>query len=80
MANSISKLSETMKIDGNTAIHDFPEKYNSLITNLNQKIMDLNAIIIEKDAQIAQLQNDIARGLAKLKAEFLDTQDQLNNN
>ena len=80
MASSVSKISETLKINGSTPVREFPEDYNALITTLNQKIEELNRIIAERDAQIAQLQNQISSGLKALRAEFLATQDQLNNN
>ena len=58
------------EISGSTPLKDFPERYNGLISDLNDKIKNLEKEINEKNTEILNLKNTIATLEANLKASF----------
>ena len=47
------------EISGSTPLRDFPEKYNGLISDLNDKITDLEKLLNEKNTEIDNLKKTI---------------------
>ena len=58
------------KISGSTPLKDFPERYNGLISDLNEKITDLEKLLDEKNTEIDNLKKTIISLEANLKASF----------
>ena len=58
------------KISGSTPLKDFPERYNGLIGDLNDKITDLENALDKKNIEIDNLKKTITSLEANLKASF----------
>lgn len=58
------------KISGSTPLKDFPERYNGLISDLNEKITKLEDALNEKNTEIDNLKKTITSLEADLKASF----------
>ena len=58
------------KISGSTQLKDFPERYNGLISDLNDKITDLENALDKKNIEIDNLKKTITSLEADLKASF----------
>ena len=58
------------KISGETPLKKFPERYNGLISDLNDKITDLEKLLNEKNTEIDNLKKTITSLEANLKASF----------
>ena len=58
------------KISGSTPLKDFPERYNGLISDLNDKITDLENALDKKNTEIDNLKKTITSLEADLKASF----------
>ena len=58
------------EISGSTPLKDFPERYNGLIGDLNDKITDLENALDEKTIEIENLKKTITSLEANLKASF----------
>ena len=58
------------KISGSTPLKDFPERYNGLISDLNDKITDLENALDKKNIEIDNLKKTITSLEADLKASF----------
>ena len=58
------------EISGSTPLKDFPERYNGLISDLNDKITDLENALDEKNTEIDNLKKTITSLEANLKASF----------
>ena len=58
------------KISGSTPLKDFPERYNGLISDLNDKITDLESALNKKTIEIENLKKTISSLEADLKASF----------
>ena len=58
------------KISGSTPLKDFPERYNGLISDLNEKITDLENALDKKNTEIDNLKKTITSLEADLKASF----------
>ena len=58
------------KISGSTPLKDFPERYNGLISDLNDKITDLENALDKKNTEIDNLKKTLTSLEANLKASF----------
>ena len=58
------------EISGSTPLKDFPERYNGLIGDLNDKITDLENALDKKNIEIDNLKKTITSLEADLKASF----------
>ena len=58
------------EISGSTPLKDFPERYNGLIGDLNDKITDLENALDEKTIEIENLKKTITSLEANLKSSF----------
>ena len=58
------------EISGSTPLKDFPERYNGLISDLNDKITDLENALDKKTIEIENLKKTISSLEANLKASF----------
>ena len=58
------------EISGSTPLKDFPERYNGLISDLNDKITDLENALDKKNTEIDNLKKTITSLEADLKASF----------
>ena len=58
------------KISGETPLKKFPERYNGLISDLNDKITDLESALNKKIIEIENLKKTISSLEANLKASF----------
>ena len=58
------------KISGSTPLKDFPERYNGLISDLNEKITNLENALDKKNTEIDNLKKTISSLEADLKASF----------
>ena len=58
------------EISGSTPLKDFPERYNGLISDLNEKITKLEDALNEKNTEIDNLKKTITSLEADLKASF----------
>ena len=58
------------EISGSTPLRDFPEKYNGLISDLNDKITDLENALDKKNTEIINLKTMITSLEANLKSSF----------
>ena len=58
------------KISGETPLKKFPERYNGLISDLNDKITDLENALDKKNTEIDNLKKTITSLEANLKASF----------
>ena len=58
------------EISGSTPLKDFPERYNGLISDLNDKITDLENALDKKNTEIDNLKKTITSLEANLKASF----------
>ena len=58
------------KISGETPLKKFPERYNGLISDLNDKITDLENALDKKNIEIDNLKKTITSLEADLKASF----------
>ena len=58
------------KISGETPLKKFPERYNGLISDLNDKITDLENALNKKTIEIENLKKTISSLEANLKASF----------
>ena len=58
------------EISGSTPLKDFPERYNGLISDLNDKITDLEKALDKKNTEIDNLKKTITSLEANLKASF----------
>ena len=58
------------KISGETPLKKFPERYNGLISDLNDKITDLESTLNKKTIEIENLKKTISSLEANLKASF----------
>ena len=58
------------EISGSTPLKDFPERYNGLISDLNDKITDLENALDTKNTEIDNLKKRITSLEANLKASF----------
>ena len=58
------------EISGSTPLKDFPERYNGLISDLNDKITDLENALDKKNIEIDNLKKTITSLAADLKASF----------
>ena len=58
------------KISGSTPLKDFPERYNGLISDLNDKITDLENALDKKNTEIDNLKKTITSLEVDLKASF----------
>ena len=58
------------KISGETPLKKFPERYNGLISDLNDKITDLENALDKKNIEIDNLKKTITSLEANLKASF----------
>lgn len=58
------------KISGSTPLKDFPDRYNGLISDLNDKITDLENALDKKTIEIENLKKTISSLEANLKASF----------
>ena len=58
------------EISGSTPLKDFPERYNGLISDLNDKITDLENALDKKNTEIDNLKKTISSLEADLKASF----------
>lgn len=58
------------KISGETPLKKFPERYNGLISDLNDKITDLESALNKKTIEIENLKKTISSLEANLKASF----------
>ena len=58
------------EISGSTPLKDFPERYNGLISDLNDKITDLENALDKKNIEIDNLKKTITSLEADLKASF----------
>ena len=64
------------KISGETPLKKFPERYNGLISDLNDKITDLENALDKKNIEIDNLKKTITSLEADLKASFSACFDQ----
>lgn len=64
------------EISGSTPLKDFPERYNGLISDLNDKITDLENALDKKNTEIENLKKTITSLEANLKASFSTWFDQ----
>ncbi len=67
------------EISGSTPLKDFPERYNGLISDLNDKITDLENALDKKNTEIDNLKKTITSLEANLKASFSTWFDQKMN-
>ena len=58
------------EISGSTPLKDFPERYNGLISDLNEKITELENKLKEKNNEIDNLKKTITSLERDLKASF----------
>lgn len=58
------------KISGETPLKKFPERYNGLISDLNDKITNLENALDKKTIEIENLKKTISSLEANLKASF----------
>ena len=58
------------EISGSTPLKDFPERYNGLISDLNEKITNLENALDKKNTEIDNLKKTITSLEADLKASF----------
>ena len=58
------------EISGSTPLKDFPERYNGLIGDLNDKITELEDALDKKNTEIDNLKKTITSLEADLKASF----------
>ena len=58
------------EISGETPLKKFPEIYNGLISDLNDKITDLENVLDKKNTEIDNLKKTITSLEANLKASF----------
>ena len=58
------------EISGSTPLKDFPERYNGLIGDLNEKITNLENALDKKNTEIDNLKKTISSLEADLKASF----------
>ena len=58
------------KISGETPLKKFPERYNGLISDLNEKITNLENALDKKNTEIDNLKKTITSLEANLKASF----------
>ena len=58
------------KISGSTPLKDFPERYNSLISDLNSKITELENLLNARNTEIDNLKKTIFSLQNNLRAEF----------
>ena len=58
------------KISGETPLKKFPERYNGLISDLNEKITNLENALDKKNTEIDNLKKTITSLEADLKASF----------
>ena len=58
------------EISGSTPLKDFPERYNGLISDLNEKITNLENALDKKNTEIDNLKKTITSLEANLKASF----------
>ena len=58
------------KISGETPLKKFPERYNGLISDLNEKITNLENALDKKNTEIDNLKKTISSLEADLKASF----------
>ena len=58
------------KISGETPLKKFPERYNGLISDLNDKITELERLLNERNTEILNLKTMITSLEANLKASF----------
>ena len=58
------------EISGSTPLKDFPERYNGLISDLNEKITNLENALDKKNTEIDNLKKTISSLEADLKASF----------
>ena len=58
------------EISGETPLKKFPERYNGLISDLNDKITDLESALNKKIIEIENLKKTISSLEANLKASF----------
>ena len=58
------------EISGSTPLKDFPERYNGLISDLNEKITALENALDKKNTEIDNLKKTITSLEANLKASF----------
>ena len=58
------------KISGETPLKKFPEIYNGLISDLNEKITNLENALDKKNTEIDNLKKTISSLEADLKASF----------
>ena len=58
------------KISGETPLKKFPERYNGLISDLNDKITDLESALNKKTIEIENLKKTISSLETNLKSSF----------
>ena len=58
------------EISGETPLKKFPERYNGLISDLNEKITNLENALDKKNTEIDNLKKTITSLEANLKASF----------
>ena len=58
------------EISGETPLKKFPERYNGLISDLNEKITNLENALDKKNTEIDNLKKTITSLEADLKASF----------
>ena len=58
------------KISGSTPLKDFPERYNGLISDLNDEITDLENKLNARNTEIDNLKKTIFSLQNNLRAEF----------
>ena len=58
------------KISGETPLKKFPERYNGLISDLNDKITELERLLNERNTEILNLKTMITSLEANLKSSF----------
>ena len=67
------------KIDGNTPIKNFPEKYNALIDELTDIIAQKDAEISRLTAALTSLRSEFIGQFNTLRSEYINMFDQLEN-
>lgn len=78
------KTLDEYKITGETAVREFPDKYNELVSDLLEEIGNLRREISNKDDIIAQLKTDFNVTLSAIRSECLrkiaELNDKINEN
>lgn len=78
------KTWDEYKITGETAVREFPDKYNELVSDLLEEISNLRSEISNKDVIIAQLKTDFNVTLSAIRSECLrkiaELNDKINEN